>query len=96
MRLGLDNEYVDITPMDFTQDEANVIYDPPMSRIEYIDVLREQIIDGEITVAQSYEDISGLIEVRPELESPTLQIPHSFYSIFVGLFTIIVLKKSYK
>jgi basic membrane protein A len=65
-RLGLQNNYINISPMKYTQQEANADYNSTHSRIEIIDDYRNQIINGDIEVYENFE------EIQIDYESDTL------------------------
>ncbi|MDH5401317.1 MAG: BMP family ABC transporter substrate-binding protein [Candidatus Heimdallarchaeota archaeon] len=99
VRLGLADNGVDISPMTYTPTEKNAEYNSTHTRWEVIEGLKQQIINGAITVAEDFSEVDSLLPAVPgasSSESDDGRIPYpAFYAFlsFIALVSIIRIKK---
>jgi basic membrane protein A len=59
--LGIAEDGVGLTAMEFTQDEANAEYETGVTRLEKIEELKQMIKDGDIVVAEDFDSVDDLL-----------------------------------
>ncbi len=79
--LGLKEDGVGITEMEFTQDEANAIYEGSTTRMQKIEEIKADIIAGTIVVSEVPDT-----DVQETEEAP---VPLSIAPVFLGMIAVI-------
>ena len=87
-QLGLKENGVGITDMQYTQDEANAIYEGSLTRLDKIAEIKADIIDGTIVVSELPSTDVTVSESNP---APVALVP-----IFFGIIAIVYISRKKK
>lgn len=96
--MGYAEGYVDLSPMNFTKELRDGTYTNSkskydgMKRIDVINAVKKDLLDGKITIAQDFKSLSGVEQIEVPTGGSFLPLPilPTFFGLFV---TAVILKR---
>jgi basic membrane protein A len=89
LNLGLAEDGVGMSPMTYTQTEANVVYKNGMTRYEFVEDIAEAIKNGSITVPEDFSNVQFVTYVNESASVSDDTIPFQFSGVIPAFFSMI-------